>query len=205
MPQLGLAKQAQQLSFFPELQAEQATDWTTDQWRTPNTKKQPLVSLVTVALGGVIGIDPVADYHRQIPAQRHITEGMNSLAFSWECPARSAFVNPPFSRPQLFFKELLAQRKKGAIAEAILLVPTRCTGDVVMGELIDDNADAIAFWRGRIAFLNAQGRPQKGADFNCCFVYIGDQHQRFKEAFDSYASVFFNAKKLRTDALNNPS
>ena len=197
MPQLELASEAQQLSFFPELQEEaEASKWTTDRWRTPNTKKQPIVSLVTAALGGTIGIDPVADYHRQIPAQRHITEGMNSLAKNWESPARTAFINPPFSRPQLFVKELLEQRKKGAIAEAILLVPTRCTGDVVMGELIDNNADAIAFWRGRIAFLNAQGRPQKGSDFNCCFVYIGDQPQLFKKTFKPFASVFFNAQKL---------
>lgn len=196
MPQLELAKQAQQLSFFPELQAEPATDWTTDHWRTPDTKKQPIVSLVTTALGGVIGIDPVADHKRQIPAEKHITQPMNSLVKSWECPAKTAFINPPFSWPQPFFKELLAQQKKGVIAEAILLVPTRCTGDVVMGELIDDNADAIAFWRGRIAFLNAQGRPQKGSDFNCCFVYIGDQPQLFKKTFKPFASVFFNAQKL---------
>ena len=199
MPQQALdsLEEAQQLSFFPELQEEAETSkWTTDRWRTPDTRKQPIVSLVTAALGGVIGIDPVADYHRQIPAQRHITEGMNSLAFSWENPARSAFVNPPFSRPQLFFKELLVQRKKGVIAEAILLVPTRCTGDVVMGELIDQHCDAIAFWRGRIAFLNAKGHPQKGADFNCCLVYIGKESQRFRKTFKPYASVFFNSQNL---------
>ena len=201
MPQLASYPEAQQLSFFPELQAESAPDWTTDHWRTPDTSSQPIISLVTAALGGVIGIDPVADRWRLIPAQRHITEVENCLIQSWYASAKTAFINPPFSRPQPFFKTLVEQRKKGAIAEVILLVPTRCTGDVVMGQLIKDNTDAIAFWQGRIAFLNAQGRPQKGSDFNCCFVYIGEQRQRFKETFDPYASVFFNAKKLGTDTL----
>ena len=193
MPQLAPYPEARQLSFFPEL-SEPKIDWTTDHWRTPDTKKQPIVSLVTTALGGTIGIDPVADYLRRIPAQRHITQAMNGLIKSWECEAKTAFINPPFSHPQPFFKTLLAQRKKEAISSAILLIPTRCTGDVVMGELIDHNADAIAFWRGRIAFLNAQGRPQKGSDFNCCFVYIGKQPLLFEKTFKPYASVFFNAR-----------
>lgn len=196
MPQLALAPEAQQLSFFPEPQESQESKWTTDKWRTPDTQKQPIVSLVKAALGGTIGIDPVADHQRQIPAQKHITQPMNCLVKSWACEPKTAFINPPFSWPQPFFKELLAQRKKGVIAEAILLVPTRCTGDVVMGELIDLHADAIAFWRGRIAFLNAEGRPQKGSDFNCCFVYLGRQPQLFKKTFKPYASVFFNAQNF---------
>ena len=196
MQQLASYPEAQQLSLFPEPSEpqEEVSKWTTDRWRTPDNKKQPIVSLVKAALGGTIGIDPVADYQRQIPAEKHITQAMNSLVKSWECPAKTAFINPPFSWPQPFFKELLAQRKKGAISSAILLIPTRCTGDVVMGELIDYNADAIAFWRGRIAFLNAQGRPQKGSDFNCCFVYIGKQPLLFEKTFKPYASVFFNAR-----------
>ena len=41
-----------------------------------------------------------------------------------------------------------------------------------------------------IAFVNAEGLPQKGADFDTCILYWGIRVQEFGEAFSPYGSIF---------------
>ncbi|MGK7903883.1 MAG: DNA N-6-adenine-methyltransferase [Hormoscilla sp.] len=165
--------------------------WTTDDWRTPDEERQPVVTLVKQALGGVIGLDPTADYSKLIPAQRHSTKAEDCLPLDWESPAGTVFLNPPYSNPLPFIKKLIEQMDQGLVKEAIVLLPLRCIGNQGTGKIIKARAKAhcVWNWNGRLAFLAEDGIPRKGPDFISCLIYFGDMEARFIETFHDYGVV----------------
>ncbi len=165
-----------------------------DCWRTPNTAEQPILDLVTQVLQG-IGLDPTADNAKQVSAQKHFTQADNCLSQSWE-GSGSAFMNPPFSKPLPFIQKLIQEYQQGHISEAIALLKAGTLHNKGTGTIIWSSASAICHWGGgkarRIAFLNADGISEYGADFDCVLVYWGAHRERFKEVFQAYGNVSFN-------------
>jgi hypothetical protein len=57
------------------------------------------------------------------------------------------------------------------------------------GELIKKYASALCHWTGRINFLNDEGNPIKGSNFDCVFVYFGARFDLFRDAFGGRGTI----------------
>jgi len=161
-----------------------------DSWRTPDTKEQPIVRLVTEALGGEIWCDPCADAGHRIPARVHYNTSSNGLNARnlW---TKTVFINPPFSNPLEWVDKCCDSIIRGDCSQAIMLLKAGTLSNQGTGELINKCASGICHWRGRINFLNDNGIAVKGSDFDCVLVYFGDRFDRFQETFETFGTVSF--------------
>jgi hypothetical protein len=159
-----------------------------DGWKTPDTKEQPVVSLVKKALGGQIYLDPASDSGCNIPATMRYFKWNDGLAKHniWE---KTVFVNPPFSDPFPWVERCCFEFARGNVSAAIMLLKAGVVSNVGTGELINKYASAICHWRGRIHFLNDEGNPIKGSDFDCVFVYFGARLDLFRNAFGGRGTI----------------
>lgn len=161
-----------------------------DSWRTPNTRDQPIVQLVTEALGGEIWCDPCADAGHRIPARVHYNtsnSGLNARNL-W---TKTVFINPPFSDPLPWVDKCCRSIARGDCSQAIMLLKAGTLSNQGTGELIKKYASGICHWRGRINFLNDHGIAVKGSDFDCVLIYFGDKFDRFQETFETFGTVCF--------------
>lgn len=156
-----------------------------DNWRTPDTIEQPILFLVKQALG-IITVDVCADDAKSVKALVHYTKADDGLSKEWE---GYIFMNPPFSNPLPWIQKLCFFRARGDVRGAIALLKAGTINNQGTGELINKHASAICNWRGRIAFLNEDGEPVKGADFDCVLVYFGREPQKFSEVFQPWGTV----------------
>lgn len=161
-----------------------------DCWRTPNTKEQPIVGLVTEALGGEIWCDPCADAGHRIPARVHYNTSNNGLNARnlW---TKTVFINPPFSDPLPWAEKCCASIARGECSQAIMLLKAGTLSNQGTGKLIKKFASGICHWRGRIHFLNDHGIAVKGSDFDCVLVYFGHRFDKFQETFETFGTVSF--------------
>lgn len=159
-----------------------------DGWRTPNTKDQPVVDLVKQSLGGIIWVDPCSDPSAKVPASVRYFKDDDGLA---ECNAwtRTVFANPPFSDPFPWVKRCCFEIARGTVSAAVMLLKAGVVSNVGAGELISKYASAVCHWRGRIDFLNDEGNPVKGSDFDCVLVYFGDRLDLFRKAFAGRGTI----------------
>ncbi len=159
-----------------------------DGWRTPDTSDQPVVSLVKKALGGQIYLDPCSDSGCNIPATMRYFKWNDGLAKHniWE---KTVFINPPFSDPFPWVERCCFEFARGNVSAAIMLLKAGVVSNVGTGELINKYASAICHWRGRIHFLNDEGNPIKGSDFDCVFVYFGVRLDLFRDAFGGRGTI----------------
>ena len=123
-----------------------------DEWYTPDTPKQPVISSVATALGGRIGLDPTADPDRRVPAARHFTKDDDCL--TREARGETIFCNPPFSNPLPFLRWCANQVEEGRSPQAIMLCKSGVLSNQGTGALIQEFATATCHWRhnGRIRF-----------------------------------------------------
>ena len=161
-----------------------------DCWRTPNTIDQPIIHLVTTALGGEIWCDPCADAGHHIPARVHYNSSDSGLAARnlWR---KTVFINPPFSNPLEWVDKCCDSIIRGDCSQAIMLLKAGTLSNQGTGELIKKFASGICHWRGRINFLNDNGIAVKGSDFDCVLIYFGDRFDRFQETFETFGTVSF--------------
>jgi len=161
-----------------------------DSWRTPNTRDQPIVQLVTEALGGEIWCDPCSDAGHHIPARVHYNSSDSGLAARnlWR---KTVFINPPFSNPLEWVDKCCDSIARGDCSQAIMLLKAGTLSNQGTGELIKKFASGICHWRGRINFLNDNGIAVKGSDFDCALIYFGDRFDRFQEVFETFGTVSF--------------
>jgi|GEM_PF-1928600 len=159
-----------------------------DGWRTPNTSDQPVVSLVKKALGGQIYLDPCSDSGCNIPATMRYFKWNDGLAKHniWE---KTVFVNPPFSDPFPWVERCCLEIARGSVSAAIMLLKAGVVSNTGTGELIKKYASALCHWTGRINFLNDEGNPIKGSNFDCVFVYFGSRFDLFRDAFGRRGTI----------------
>ena len=183
-----------------------------DSWRTPNTSDQPIVSLIRKALGGDIWLDPCSgSVTNNIPCAVRYFKDDDGLAQhqAWN---KTVYINPPFSNPFPWVERCCLEFARGNVSAAVMLLKAGTVSNVGTGELINKYASAICHWRGRINFLNDEGNPVKGSDFDCVFVYFGARLDLFRDAFggrgtiatidNHYSSV--NKKFLEAESLPKP-
>jgi hypothetical protein len=104
----------------------------------------------------------------------------------WE---KTVFINPPFSDPFPWVERCCFEFARGNVSAAIMLLKAGVVSNVGTGELINKYASAICHWRGRIHFLNDEGNPIKGSDFDCVFVYFGARLDLFRDAFGGRGTI----------------
>jgi DNA N-6-adenine-methyltransferase (Dam) len=159
-----------------------------DCWRTPNTAEQPIVDLVKQALGGQIWCDPCADAGHKIPAVVHYDQSDDGLS-EFNVWTKTVFINPPFSNPLPWVEKTCLSIARGNASAEVMLLKSGTLSNVGTGELINKYASAVCHWRGRIYFLNDEGKPVKGSDFDCVFVYFGDRLDLFRSAFEKRGTI----------------
>jgi hypothetical protein len=159
-----------------------------DDWRTPNTKEQPIVNLVKQALDGQIWCDPCADAGHKVGAAvayHKNDDGLKDINV-WR---KTVFINPPFSDPLPWVKKCCFSIARGECSAAIMLLKSGTLSNQGTGNLIEKYASAVCHWRGRISFLNNEGVAVKGSDFDCVLVYFGDRFDLFKQAFEYRGTI----------------
>lgn len=107
---------------------------------------------------GEIDLDPCGNLHSPVVARRRIllSEGGDGLTDSWS--GRLVFVNPPFSELLKWLRRAHEQWRAGHVETVVCLVPVR-TDSALFHETLSADAD-IYLLRGRVRFLDAQGRGQ---------------------------------------------
>lgn len=153
-----------------------------DCWQTP----QHILDLVREVFGDEIFTDPCTAKDNPTNATKFFTPERDGLRHQWE---RNAFVNPPYSDPSEWLKEINRQLKVGNIKEAIALVPTGCLGTERTGPHAE-SANALCLWRNRIHFIDpATGKPATQTSFTSAFLYWGDRSDKFAEIFKQHGIV----------------
>jgi hypothetical protein len=159
-----------------------------DGWKTPDTSDQPVVSLVKKALGGQIYLDPCSDSGCNIPATMRYFKWNDGLA-SHNVWQKTLFINPPFSDPFPWVERCCMEIARGSVSAAIMLLKAGVVSNTGTGELIKKYASALCHWTGRINFLNDEGNPIKGSNFDCVFVYFGARFDLFRDAFGGRGTI----------------
>lgn len=162
----------------------------TDEWYTPDTDDQPCIRLVQSVLG-LINLDPCSPVGSQaVSAVSHFTIEDDCLNQDWW---GTVYMNPPFSNPFPFLRRLCYFYELGQVPEAIACLKAGTQANKGTGGLIMKHASAVCQWgagkASRIAFVGKDGKPKKGADFDCIFVYFGKNWRLFDYYFRQYGHV----------------
>jgi hypothetical protein len=187
-PNLGINWALQVIREEKKQLKQEAPPKNSDDWRTPNTTDQPVVKLVRKALGGEIWLDPCSDPASSIPASVRYWKSSDGLAQhnTW---SKTVFINPPFSDPFPWVERCCLEFARGNVSAAVMLLKAGVISNVGTGELINKYASAICHWRGRINFLNDDGNPVKGSDFDCVLIYFGARLDLFRGAFGGRGTI----------------
>jgi len=107
---------------------------------------------------GEVDLDPCANALSPVVARRRImlSEGGDGLVDVWS--GRLAFVNPPFSALLRWLRRAYDQWVAGNVETVVCLIPVR-TDSAWFHETLSPVAD-LYLLRGRVRFLNAQGKGQ---------------------------------------------
>ena len=147
-----------------------------NEWYTPIEH----LDLARQVLGG-FDLDPASSEQANatVGASTIFTLDDDGLSQPWH---GRVWLNPPYSQPSiaLFAEKLAGEWEAGNIESAIAL--THNYTDTAWFHLLANSCRAICFTRGRIGFVNPEGKkasPTQGQ----AFFYFGDDVIRFSEAF----------------------
>lgn len=166
------------------------SEWNNDCWRTPNNANQPILHLARETFNcHKICLDPCTAIDNPTKAKYYFTESDDFLR---QTPSRiydNCWMNPPFSKPGVFLKQMFEWYKSGHIVEAIALLKSGVLHNQSTSRIVEQSS-GICFWRSpRIAFIDANGKPKKKADFDCVLIYYGKDVVRFRNAFSRYGII----------------
>lgn len=130
---------------------------------------------------GEIDLDPCAHLLSPVLARRRIllSEGGDGLTDEWS--GRVVYMNPPFSALLRWLRRAYDQWRAGNVETVVCLVPVR-TDSSWFHETLSVDAD-IYFLKGRLRFLNGEGRGQH-TPFSLMVLTLGataEQKARYAE------------------------
>ena len=130
---------------------------------------------------GEVDLDPCAHPLSPVAARRRIipSDGGDGLTDAWT--GRLAFVNPPYSALLTWLRRAHDQWIAGNVETVVCLVPVR-TDSAWFHDTLSFDVD-IYLLKGRVRFLNAQGRGQH-TPFSLMVMTLGataEQKRRYAE------------------------
>lgn len=152
-----------------------------NEWYTPDV----YIEAAREVFGGLIALDPASSEiaNQVVKAERFFSKDDNGLQRHWQ--AESIWMNPPYSQPEirLFSEKLVAEWLAGHVGQAVAL--THNYTDTAWFHTLANACDAICFTRGRIRFVNPEGKkaaPTQGQ----AFFYFGPAVERFQRIFGEF-------------------
>jgi len=153
-----------------------------NEWYTP----QEYVESARLVMGS-IDLDPATSdiAQQRVKAGKIFTIEDDGLAHPWQ---GNVWLNPPYSQPHIrqFMEKVSGEALSGSVSQAIVL--THNYTDTAWFHIGVSGASAICFTRGRIGFVNPEGKkaaPTQGQ----AFFYYGDNTAAFREEFSKYGFV----------------
>jgi hypothetical protein len=140
---------------------------------------------------GSITLDPASceQANRTVRADRYFTQADDGLVQTWH---GNIFLNPPWSgQTGAFVSKLVSEFKSGNVQAAILLCNGYFSDTAWFHQLWDDGL--VCFTFERIEYRHASRKCQQHTNQNACFVYFGDDKERFRQIFSKLGTVVMKA------------
>jgi phage N-6-adenine-methyltransferase len=168
---------------------EDTTDLSaSDEWYTPKSK----IDLV-IEVFGEIELDPTAAPNNPVGATYYITQSDNCLTTDWSIEddkfhyiPKKIYMNPPYSRPELFLGRLREYLSRYPDASAITLTKEGTLFNVSTQKLFKLGCRTICLPEGRIKFFNPC-KQSNSPNFDTVWGYWGDT-----QYLDKFIEVFKN-------------
>lgn len=140
---------------------------------------------------GRIRLDPATDADNHVGADNFFTEAENGLAQEWNVDG--VYLNPPWGKQTPTRLEWWAARCWDYAQEhpdwgLILLTPASVNGKWFHRYLVRGGAK-ICFPDGRLSYLNLQGKPVAGTNFDSSVAYWGPNRLLFASIFSEIGWV----------------
>lgn len=153
-----------------------------NEWYTP----AQYIEAARRVMGG-IDLDPATCEiaNRTVGAARIFTAEDDGLSQEW--PIGRIWMNPPYAQPLIgHFSERIAQEVKLG-SEAIVLVNNAT--ETAWFQTMAEACSAICFPKGRIKFLDPDGKPSGAPLQGQAIIYLGENSNRFDSEFSVFGFV----------------
>jgi ParB family chromosome partitioning protein len=156
-----------------------------NEWYTP----PEYIAAAREVMGG-IDLDPASSEiaNRIVQAETYYTEQDDGLLYDWH---GRVWMNPPYSAHLIgLFAERLAERVKwGDVTEACVLV-NNATETGWFNTLLAV-ASCVCFIRGRVKFIDTEGKPSGAPLQGQAILYIGLNVETFGQVFSKFGWVLY--------------
>lgn len=147
-----------------------------------------ILCAVRSCLGGEIALDPATEANNPTAATRFFTEANDGLSRTW---TDRAFVNPPYGQAlPRWVAKIHAEAKRGLRIIALLPGSKRTETAYYQEHVWSAELTAVCFVRGRISFLTADGKPQKGNTSDSALYGYNIDPGEFQAALGDLGSCF---------------
>lgn len=157
-----------------------------NEWYTP----PEYIELARAAMGS-IDTDPATSEfaNKTVNAPLYFTAEDDGRVQEWQ---GNVWMNPPYAQPLMsdFAEAVTAKYLGGEINQACVLVNNAT--ETAWFQRLMDAATAVAFLRGRVRYLDAQGNPANTPLQGQAIVYMGERVGEFKAAFAERGRVLTN-------------
>ena len=172
-------------------ETEDITDLSaSDEWYTPKAKIDKVIEVF-----GEIDLDPTAAPHNPVGATYYLTQSDNCLTTNWVMESeefdfrhvpKRIYMNPPYSRPELFLGRLCEYLNLYPEASAITLTKEGTLCNIETQKLFKLGCHAICLPEGRIKFFNPC-KQSNSPNFDTVWGYWGNT-----QYLDKFIEVFSN-------------
>lgn len=157
-----------------------------NEWYTP----ADIIEAARQAMGG-IDCDPASCElaNVTVKASVYYTAEQDGLTQQWN---GSVWMNPPYAQPHCadFCAKLVEEVDSQRVQQACVLVNNAT--ETQWFQMLLSYADAVCFPRGRVRFIDADGK-QTGAPLQGqAILYLGDNVSAFIAAFNSFGPLLFS-------------
>lgn len=156
-----------------------------NEWYTPPTLIEAVRGVV-----GIIDVDPASSdiANEIIKAKKHYTIETNGLLQKWE---GTVYMNPPYSQPLVtdFCNLLVDKYRMGEVKQACVLVNNATETEFYQNMM--NHCKAICFIKGRVKFIDKEGKMSGAPLQGQTMLYFGDDPIRFGEIFRPFGVVLY--------------